>query len=71
MDFTPIYNQQKYVSKYGKNFYGSKFIDTYLKQDNNLRNLKINNDIKCFIKSKKFRMFYDFFDKKEPLIKDI
>jgi len=71
MDFTPIYNQQKYVTKYGKQFYSSKFFEIYLKQNNKLRESKINNDIIHFIKSKTFRMFYNFFDLEEPLIKGL
>ena len=71
MDFTPIYNQERYIRKYGRQFYDNKFFQIYLNQNNKLRDYKINNEIKNFIKSKKFRMYYNFFDKKEELIKNL
>ena len=57
LDFTPLKNQDYFIRKFGKEF-KSNFINIYLNQTNDKVFNNLVNDIKIFISSKKFKLYY-------------
>ncbi len=57
LDFTPLKNQDYFVRKFGKEF-KSNFINIYLNQTNDKVFNNLINDIKIFISSKEFKLYY-------------
>lgn len=70
MEYSPIDNQQFYINKFGKKFMDN-YISIFLNQITFKKQFELSSEIKHFVKSKKFRMFYDRTSKKNLYLKNI
>ena len=70
MEYTPIDNQDYYIKKYE-----AKFMDNYVKifldQINEIKQNELYNEVKNFVKSKKFRIYYDKTKEKNKYLKNM
>ena len=70
MEYTPIDNQDYYIKKYE-----TKFMDNYVKifldQINEIKQNELYNEVKNFVKSKKFRIYYDKTKEKNKYLKNM